>query len=82
MKHIKTFENSDIKCYRKYTKGDIVYIIGNTNPFKIINTDYIHLFEHYYCEDISNPNRKNWYNEKHIIRKLEEYEIEALKYSL
>lgn len=91
MIYIKLFEEFDFTCYKKYKVGDFVYIMGNDDPAEIIDVNYEDRFEHYLCywanrdveenEDIGLP-IENWYNERYIIRKLEDWELEALKYNL
>lgn len=83
MKYIKTFESKrtewDFNCYKKYKKGDFVWVLGNNDPAEIIETNYEDKSEHYLCKY---SDRQHWYNERYIIRKLEDWEIEALKYNL
>lgn len=87
MKYIKLFEKFDFTCYKKYKTGDFVYLLGNDDPAEIIETNYEDPYEHYLChfanrDVFDNLPIENWYAERYIIRKLEDYEIEALKYNL
>jgi len=54
-------------------------VLGNNDPAEIIETAYEDRFEHYFCKY---SDRECWYNERYIIRKLEDWELEALKYNL
>ena len=80
------FESFDFTCYKKYKTGDFVYIMGNDDPAEIIDTNYENKYEHYLCywanREFSNLPMKNWYNERYIIRKLEDYEIVAINYNV
>ena len=86
MKYIKTFELlGNTRSNKKYKIGDTVYVIGNNEPAEIINTNYDDYY-HYHCKFIGRDRKdlpkSAWYHEEHIIRKLEEWEIESIKYNL
>jgi hypothetical protein len=84
MKHLKTYE--DTKIIPKYHYHDYVEIDG---PYYMqvldIQNFYIgngaHRLE-YLCQDVINTKHVGWFREELIIRKVEDYEIQALKYNL
>jgi len=72
-------KNGISNATKNIKKGDFVWVLGNNDPAEIIETAYEDRFEHYFCKY---SDRECWYNERYIIRKLEDWELEALKYNL
>ena len=85
MKHLKTFENLELP---EYAIGDYVEIfyIDDNYIFKIDDVRFEKGYEPVYvCIAINYPNiSDNIYEaeENEIYRKLDQYEIDAIKYNL